>query len=156
MSFHSTPWSSPIDSFTKCAAQAPSKELVDWHRLHYLTIPLVNALHSATAPPKCTTRDGCCSPRMSPTPSLLRDDASSPRHGSPLLSPRSLPQASASIKKRRHSRPSPRSSQHCSSQRRNIPVSHSMITRAGSRQKKGGRIFWELDQYGIPKKRVHR
>lgn len=156
MSVYSSPYSSPIDSFTTCTAQPSSEKLLEWHQLHYVRIPLVNALYSATAPPKCTTRDGCRSPRMSPTPSLLGDDASSSRHGSPLLSPRSFSQASPDAEKRRQTGPSPHPPRHHSLQHRNTAVLHSMVTRSGSRQRRKGRILWELDQSGLRKRRARR
>ncbi|KAF2731354.1 hypothetical protein EJ04DRAFT_583692 [Polyplosphaeria fusca] len=156
MSLCSSPRSPPNDGSAPYTAQPYSKELLEWYQLHFVTIPLANALRHGTAPPKYTTRDGSHRPRLSPTPSLLGDNASSLRHRSPSLSPRLYSQASPDFEQKHQSRPSLRSPRCRPLNRRNTTILHSMVTRVGSRHGKGRQIFWELDQAGLKKRRVRR
>jgi hypothetical protein len=156
MSLCSSPRPLPCDNSAQFTAQNPSKEFFKWYQLHFITIPLVNRLQSATAPPKYTTRDDRHSPQLSPTPSLLGDEASISRHSSSLPSPRLSPQASPPPPERKRQSKLNQHPRRRLRKHRNTPIPHRMVTRAGSRRGKGRQAFLELDQSGHTARRVRR
>lgn len=177
MSLCSSP-SSPVAS----PKRRPPDELLDLVQLHYVTIPLANALHiaqdrlGALEAHDHAASWGRLSPQLSPTPSLMSDteepqvlpghwgDTHSPR--SPSYSEHQKPQTGAPV----HSRAQPRtrSLAHPRTSRRISPPKRSrrqravhsaelsrMVTRSQASSKRVGR-FWELDRSGRVASRAYR
>ena len=119
-----------------------SKECREAFQLHFITIPLISALHRATAPGDRSSwhSQRSSSPRLSPTPSLLsesdRRDESPPSRDEAVLArcaKSSEPPAKMHLKaKRKYPYPSRR-------------PTHRMGTRSQA-SRRG--TFWELDESG--------
>ena len=132
------------ESTARFDAHSPSKAYLDWHQEHFVTIPLLLALHDASNQLECDAASYRDSLRLSPTPSLLSDSSS--RSSSP---PRSPAPTSARRRSKLNRRRSP-------SHQQDYRITHRTNTRSGTRRDAGRAVFWELDCSGRVAKCVPR